>query len=82
MKDLGVTYPRTGSSWADSLEPDAQAWFDRQMRKLDVFAVTLTFCFTPECEGLRPYHTSRPRDVTRFARILRRSGVMLWLNTT
>jgi len=67
MRDLGVTYLRTGLSWADSLRPDAQAWFDRQMRALDAFSVTLTFCFTPESEGIRPHHTSPPRDVSRFA---------------
>jgi beta-xylosidase len=67
MKDLGVTYLRTGLSWADSLRPGAQAWFDRQMRALDAFDVTLTFCFTPECEGVRPHHTSPPRDVRAFA---------------
>ena len=67
MRELGVTYVRTGLSWADSLRPGAQAWFDRQMRALDGFDVTLTFCFTPEREGVRPHHTSPPRDVTRFA---------------
>jgi beta-xylosidase len=67
MRQLGVTYLRTGLSWADSLRPGAQAWFDRQMRALDEFDVTLTFCFTPECEGVRPDHTSPPRDVSRFA---------------
>ena len=64
---MGVTYLRTGLRRADSLRPDAQAWFDRQMRALDGFSVTLAFCFTPACEGLRPHHTSPPRDVTRFA---------------
>jgi beta-xylosidase len=67
MRDLGVTYLRTGLSWADSLRPNAQAWFDRQMRALEPFDVTLTFCFTPESEGVRPHHTSPPRDVSRFA---------------
>jgi beta-xylosidase len=67
MRDLGVTYLRTGLSWADSLRPAAQAWFDRQMRALEPFDVTLTFCFTPESEGVRPHHTSPPRDVERFA---------------
>jgi beta-xylosidase len=67
LRDLGVTYIRTGISWADSLRPDAQAWFDRQMKALEPFRVTATFCFTPECEGVKPHHTSPPRDVRRFA---------------
>jgi beta-xylosidase len=67
MKALGVTYLRTGLSWADSLRPNAQAWFDRQMRALEPFDVTVTFCFTPECQGIRPHHTSPPRDETVFA---------------
>jgi beta-xylosidase len=29
--------------------------------------VTATFCFTPEHMGLRPHHTSPPRDVEQFA---------------
>ncbi|MBA3658660.1 MAG: beta-xylosidase, partial [Gemmatimonadales bacterium] len=52
---------------ADSLRPDAQRWFDRQMRALAGFDVTLTFCYTPEAAGLRPHHTSPPRCVEGFA---------------
>jgi beta-xylosidase len=58
---------RTGLSWADSLRPGALAWFDRQMRALEEFEITLTFCFTPESAGLRPHHTSPPRRVEEFA---------------
>jgi beta-xylosidase len=64
---LGVRYLRTGLSWADSLRPNAEAWFDAQMQALAAFDVTLTFCFTPESEGLEPHHTSPPRDPQRFA---------------
>jgi beta-xylosidase len=67
MKDLGVKHVRTGLSWADSLRPNALAWFDRQMRALEPFDVTLTFCFTPEDHGVRAHHTSPPRDVGAFA---------------
>jgi beta-xylosidase len=67
LKDLGVTHLRTGVSWADSLRPDAQRWFDRQMKALEPFAVTVTFCFTPECRGVRPHHTSPPQAVEEFA---------------
>ncbi len=67
MKDLGVTYLRTGLSWADSFRPDAERWFDRQMRALEDFAVTVTFCFTPEHKGVAPHHTSPPREPEEFA---------------
>ncbi|MFL9825744.1 beta-xylosidase [Rhodoplanes sp. SY1] len=67
MKRLGVTYLRTGLSWADSFRPDALAWFDRQMEALADFDVTVTFCFTPEHLGLVPHHTSAPRDPRAFA---------------
>jgi len=67
LKELGVKHVRTGLSWADSLRPNAEAWFDRQMRALEPFDVTVTFCFTPECQGLRPHHTSPPRDVGAYA---------------
>jgi beta-xylosidase len=67
MQRLGVRHLRTGLSWADSLRPNAQAWFDRQMRALEPFDVTLTFCFTPEAHGVRPHHTSPPRDVEAYA---------------
>jgi beta-xylosidase len=64
---LGVRHLRTGLSWADSLRPNAEAWFDRQMRALDRFDVTLTFCFTPEERGLAPHHTSPPQSDEEFA---------------
>jgi beta-xylosidase len=67
LQRLGVRHLRTGLSWADSLRPNADAWFDRQMRALERFDVTLTFCFTPESHGLKPHHTSPPRDVEEFA---------------
>ena len=62
MKELGVTDLRTGLSWADVFRPNALEWFDRQMRALEPFRVTVTFCFTPEHLGLAPHHTSPPRD--------------------
>ena len=67
LREMGVRHVRTGLSWADSHRPDAQRWFDRQMRALDGFDVTLTFCFTPASCGIRPHHTSPPRDVEPFA---------------
>jgi beta-xylosidase len=67
LKDLGVRQLRTGLSWADSFRPNAEAWFDRQMRALEPFEVTVTFCFTPEDHGVRPHHTSPPKDVDAFA---------------
>jgi beta-xylosidase len=67
LRRLGVTKVRTGLSWADELRPGALQWFDRQMRALDEFDVTLTFCFTPECKGLAPHYTSPPADVAEFA---------------
>jgi beta-xylosidase len=67
LKRLGVRHLRTGLSWADWLRPGADAWFDRQMRALDSFDVTLTFCFTPESAGIKPHHTSPPKNVEEFA---------------
>ena len=67
LEELGVRYLRTGLSWADSHRPGASMWFDRQMRALEPFEVTLTYCFTPESRGARPHHTSPPRDPREFA---------------
>jgi beta-xylosidase len=67
FKRLGVTYLRTGISWADSFRPNALAWFDRQMRALEPFDVTVTFCFTPEHRGILPHHTSPPVAEGEFA---------------
>jgi beta-xylosidase len=67
LRRLGVKYLRTGLSWADSLRPGALRWFDRQMRALEPFEVTVTFCFTPESRGIRPHHTSPPRHAEEFA---------------
>ena len=71
MRRLGVKHLRTGLSWADSLRPQALTWFDRQMKALDEFAVTLTYCFTPESQGIRPHHTSAPRCPEAFAQFWR-----------
>jgi beta-xylosidase len=67
LKDLGVRYLRTGLSWADYYRPGAEAWFDRQMKALEPFDVTLTYCFTPEHKGLQPHYTSPPQHVEEFA---------------
>ena len=67
MKQLGVRHLRTGLSWADSYRPNADVWFDRQMKALEPFEVTLTFCFTPEHKGVEPHHTSKPREPAEFA---------------
>jgi beta-xylosidase len=67
LRKLGVTYLRTGLSWADSFRPNADAWFDRQMKALEEFDVTLTFCFTPEHRGVRPHHTSAPQVLEEYA---------------
>jgi beta-xylosidase len=67
LRQLGVKHLRTGLSWADSLRPNADAWFDRQMKALEKFDVTLTFCFTPESRGLRQHHTSPPKQPEEFA---------------
>ncbi|HEX4230219.1 MAG TPA: beta-xylosidase [Bryobacteraceae bacterium] len=67
LKDLGVKYLRTGLSWADSFRPGAERWFDRQMRILEPFEVTLTYCFTPEHCGLAANYTSPPKNIDEFA---------------
>jgi beta-xylosidase len=78
LRDLGVQYVRTGLSWADSFRPGADEWFDKQMKALEPFKVTVTFCFTPEECGVRPHHTSPPREPEKFAefcaRMVRRYG--------
>jgi beta-xylosidase len=67
LKKLGVKKLRTGLSWADSYRPDPEAWFDRQMKALEDFDVTRTFCFTPEHRGHRPHHTRPPLQAEEFA---------------
>jgi beta-xylosidase len=79
LRKLGVRHLRTGLSWADSHRPNAEAWFDRQMKALDPFDLTITFCFTPESRGINPHHTSPPQSVEEFAefcaRMVRRYAV-------
>lgn len=67
LRDLGVRKLRTGLSWADYLRPDAEKWFDHQMKLLEPFEVTVTYCFTPESKGIRPNHTSPPKDPSEYA---------------
>jgi beta-xylosidase len=37
------------------------------MRALEDFEVTLTFCYTPEEQGVVPHYTSPPREPEAFA---------------
>lgn len=67
LKRLGVKRLRTGLSWADYYRPDALKWFDRQMKALEDFDVTITFCFTPEEKGIEPHYTSPPKNIAEFA---------------
>ena len=67
LRQLGVRKLRTGLSWADSERPDANRWFDHQMRLLEPFDLTLTYCFTPESKGIKPHHTSPPQNPNQFA---------------
>jgi beta-xylosidase len=67
LRKLGVKKLRTGISWADWYRPNASAWFDRQMKALEDFDVTVTFCFTPPSRGKREHHTSPPRDNAEFS---------------
>jgi beta-xylosidase len=67
LKRLGVTYIRTGLSWADYHRPNALQWFDRMMDALRDFKVTVTFCFTPEHLGIEPHHTSPPKRIEGYA---------------
>lgn len=67
LRDFGVKRLRTGLSWADFERPDAERWFDHQMRLLEPFNITVTFCFTPERAGIRPHHTSPPKNPEEYA---------------
>ncbi|UJR83437.1 beta-xylosidase [Sandaracinus amylolyticus] len=67
LKELGVKHLRTGLSWADSHRPDWERWFDKQMKALEGFETTITFCFTPGSRGQRDDHTSPPKDPAEFA---------------
>src|SRR5690606_41127328 len=49
-------------------KPGREAWFDRQLRALEKFHVTVTFCFTPEDAGIEPHYTSPPRHPEQYAR--------------
>ena len=67
FRRLGVKYVRTGLSWSDTCRPNYKQWFDRIIKTLEPFDLTITFCFTPECEGIQPHHTSAPRTLENYA---------------
>jgi len=67
LQRLGVRYLRTGLSWSDTERPNYEAWFDRMMKALEPFELTITFCFTPESKGIQPHHTSAPRNIEEYA---------------
>jgi len=64
---MNVKKIRTGISWADWYRPDSLEWFDRQMKALADFDVTLTLCFTPPSVGKVASVTSPPHDLSEFA---------------
>lgn len=68
LKRIGVHRLRSGLSWAEWHLPDAARWFDRIVEAFAPFDLTLTLCFTPPSAGVRPHHTSPPRDIGEFAR--------------
>lgn len=67
LRKLGVKKLRTGLSWADHHRPGSLAWFDRQMKALEPFEVTLTYCFTPPSRGVHPHYTAPPAQPYEFA---------------
>jgi len=67
LQRLGVKYVRTGLSWSDTCRPNYEQWFDRIVKTLEPFELTITFCFTPDCEGIAPHHTSAPRVLANYA---------------
>jgi beta-xylosidase len=67
LERMNVKHLRTGLSWSDCYRPGWERWFDRQMKALEKFDVTLTFCFTPEERGIQPHYTSPPLHIEEFA---------------
>jgi beta-xylosidase len=67
LRRLGVRYLRTGLSWSDDHRTNALAWFDRQMKAIEEFQVTLTYCFTPDSCGVEPHYTSPPKRIGEYA---------------
>jgi beta-xylosidase len=63
LRELGVRHVRTGLSWADSLRPDADRWFDRLMRALDDFDAR--FCRQMISRYAPARSASPARDATR-----------------
>ena len=55
------------SSRSDAIRPGFINWFDRQMKALEPFQVTVTFCFTPDGHGVAPHYTSPPKDIEQYA---------------
>jgi beta-xylosidase len=67
LRRLGVRRLRITVAWADWLNENAAAWFDRQMDALHEFDTTVTLCFTPPSRGLTEHYTAPPRHPEEFA---------------
>lgn len=67
LKKLGVKRLRTGLHWYDYVRCGGLKWFDRMMKALDAFDLTITFCFTPDAKGIQPHHTSPPQHIEEYA---------------
>ncbi len=66
LRKLGVKHVRTGVSWADRFQENAEQWFDTQMNALEEFTTTITLCYTPEHLGIDRHYASPPKDTQDF----------------
>ena len=91
LEALGVARIRTHLSWADWCRPDGPAWIAQLVEELRGFDVLPVLHSTPPSFGEKPYTSSVPRDLGRFAYFVRRicaehgdrfSHVQLWNEPT
>lgn len=67
LRRLGVKQVRTGIRWADWERNGARNWFDRLLRALAPFELTLVLYATPPGKGKDDHPASPPRDPAAFA---------------
>ena len=67
LERLGVPHLRTHLSWADWCRPDGPEWIERMLRELRGVDVLPVLHYTPPSFGEKPYTSSVPRDLGKYA---------------
>jgi len=77
LQRLGVKYLRTGLSWSDTCRPNYEQWFDRIVKTLEPFDLTIHLLLHAGMRRHRAAPHQRPARPLQLRRLLRPHGAPL-----